>query len=323
MGRYLMAREGFNPRLRIGTSGYSYPGPPPKGWYGVFYPKTRGKKFDELEYYSRLFDTVEINTTFYRPPAPGMAEAWVKKTPPGFEFAVKVWQKFTHARKLGEGVREEEEKWEGAAQADVDLFRKGIEPLAESGKLGILLFQYPAGFHYTKGNAERLHWTLLAFKDCPKVVELRHRSWSDRSKEIKALLEQLGASWAVIDEPKFASSVKQEFEPVGEILYLRLHGRNRAQWWNHGEVWERYDYFYGPEEIRSFGDKIKDLARKFPGVKVYVMFNNHARGQAVANGLMLKHEMGQEMTASVPRTLVELYPQLSGFAGVADQGTLF
>lgn len=298
-------------RLRIGTSGYSYPGAPPKGWYGVFYPETKRKRFDELEFYSSFFDAVEINSSFYRPPAPGMAEAWVKKTPPDFEFAVKAWQKFTHRASIIEkGSRGAGEKWGEHTQVDVEIFKRSIGALSDSGKLGVLLFQYPPGFHYAKENAEKLRWTLDVFTDYPKAVELRHRSWSDRGKETTALLEQSGAAWTIIDEPKFASSVVQEFEPVGEILYLRLHGRNRQKWWNHGEAWERYDYFYGPEEIRFFGDRIKELAQKSPQAKIYVFFNNHARGQAVADALMLKNELQQQIAARLPASMVQAYPQL-------------
>jgi len=309
--------------IRVGTAGYSYPGPPPQGWYGVFYPKIRRRGFDELEYYSRFFNTVEINSTFYRPPVSSMAEAWVRKTPSNFEFAVKVWQKFTHARKIGEEVGEAKREWEAPTQADVELFRRGIDAVAESGKLGALLFQYPPGFHFTEENVERLGWTLKAFKTYPKVVELRHRSWSDSANETTALLKESAASWAVIDEPKFASSVKQEFAPVGKILYLRLHGRNQEKWWRHNEAWERYDYCYGPEEIRYFGDRIKEVAKNSPGAKIYVVFNNHARGQAVTNGLMLMHEVGQGRAAALPRSLIEAYPQLAECAEVTAEETLF
>ena len=117
--------------------------------------------------------------------------------------------------------------------------------------------------------------------------------------------------------------MKQEFEPIGEIFYLRLHGRNREKWWTHREMWERYDYFYGPEEIQFLGDKIRELAQKSPETKIYVFFNNHAGGQAVANGLMLKHEVGQEINADVPSALVEVYPQLAGFVRGAGQQGLF
>lgn len=297
-------------RLRVGTSGYSYPGSPPKGWYGLFYPETKGKRFDELGYYSSFFDAVEINSTFYRPAMRGMAEAWVKKTPPDFEFAIKAWQKFTHPMKLGEGAGEAQRRWEGPTQADVEIFKESLGPLSDSGKLGVLLFQYPPGFHYTKENAEKLRWTLGAFREYPKAVELRHRSWSDKATETKTLLEQSGAAWTVIDEPKFASSIAQPFEPVGEILYLRLHGRNRDKWWNHAEAWERYDYFYGPEEIRAFGDRIRALSQNSPKAKLYVFFNNHARGQAVADALLLKHELGRGTAADLPGNLVRAYPQL-------------
>ena len=318
-----MEETEFTQSLKIGTSGYSYPGPPPKGWHGLFYPKTRGKRFDELEYYSSFFNTVEINTTFYRPPAPGMAEAWARKTPTDFEFAIKVWQKFTHPAQIGEEIGQAERKWEGPTDADVEFFKRSFGALSDAGKLGILLFQYPPGFHTTSENIERLCWTLKAFKEYPRAVELRHRSWSDRGKETKALLEREGATWVIIDEPKFASSVKQEFEPAGEIFYLRLHGRNREKWWSHKEAWERYDYFYGPEEIRFFSNKIREVAQKSPQTKIYVFFNNHAKGQAVADGLMLMHEMGQATSAAIPKALLGVYPQLGGFARVTGQETLF
>jgi hypothetical protein len=87
--------------IKIGTSGYSNPGPPPKGWYGAFYPEKKTKGFDELKYYSKVFNTCEINSTFYRPPAPAITTAWATKTPDDFLFAIKLWQKFTHPMKIG------------------------------------------------------------------------------------------------------------------------------------------------------------------------------------------------------------------------------
>ncbi|MFQ5542549.1 MAG: DUF72 domain-containing protein [Candidatus Binatia bacterium] len=311
-------------RLRIGTSGYSYPGPPPKGWFGIFYPETKGRRFDELAYYSQFFDAVEINTTFYRPPAPGMAKGWAAKTPPGFEFSVKVWQKFTHARKIGEGVSEKEERWEVPSQSDVDLFLVGLEPLAESGKLGVLLIQYPPGFHYAENNVERLRWTLRAFKDYPKVVELRHRSWSDKARETREILKEFKASWVLIDEPKFASSVRQEFEPVGEVLYFRAHGRNKENWWNPAEPWMRYDYCYSPEEIQQFARELKRLTKERPDLKkVFVFFNNHARGQGAVNAIMLCHEMGIPIKSAPMDALTKSFPQISDIVPTPAQRSRF
>lgn len=291
----------------------------------MFYPQTRDKRLDALEYYGSFFDAVEINTTFYRPPEPGMAESWARKTRTGFEFAVKAWQKFTHARKIGEGAGNALARWEPPDQADVDLFRKGIEPLQASGRLGIILFQYPPGFHRTEEAIERLRWTLNAFKDYTKAVELRHRSWSDRSAETKRLLDECGSSWALIDEPKFSFSVRQSFEPVGENFYLRLHGRNREKWWHHAEAWERYDYLYSAEEIRETAQKLKSTAGS-DGKRIrraFVFFNNHARGQAVANAIMLSHEMGAPVRARPIAEMLTHFPQLTGFVPDPSTETLF
>ena len=295
--------------IRIGTCGYSYPGPPPKGWHGVFYPAEKRRGFDELSFYSDFFNTVEINSSFYRPPLPEMARAWSARTPEDFEFSVKVWQKFTHATRLGD-LSMQNERWEAPTAADADMFKNAIAPLVDAGKLGSLLFQYPAGFYFTPANAERLAWTLKAFQGLPAVVELRHRSWSDKRDQTQRLLAEAGAVWAVIDEPKFESSVRQPFEPNGGVFYLRLHGRNRAQWWEHGESWERYDYLYGAEKMLALAKKIREISQNRTARKVVALFNNHARGQAVADGLTLKRALAMEISHSLPRSLVEAYPQL-------------
>jgi uncharacterized protein YecE (DUF72 family) len=309
-------------RLRIGTCGYSYPGAPPSGWWGVFYPKGEKKRRDELEFYSTFFNTVEINSTFYRPATPSMARAWATKTPSDFEFAVKVWQKFTHPTKLGEGAGESRERWERFNSSDVELFVQGIAPLTESGKLGVLLFQYPASFHCETENLERVEKTLAAFERFPKVVELRHRSWSDRRNETNELLDRSRAAWAYIDEPKFVSSVKQEMEARSDSVYIRLHGRNYQTWWKHRESWERYDYLYQPDEIQKLAGALKQLAAKSPAAKFYVQFNNHARGQAVANSFMLKAELEPTLGVKAPKALIEAFPVLKDFVTSGDSGQL-
>jgi uncharacterized protein YecE (DUF72 family) len=288
----------------------------------VFYPKTRGGRVNELEFYATYFNAVEINSTFYRPATPAMAQGWVKRTPEDFEFAVKAWQKFTHPGKLGKEAGGAGERWGSFDIADVDLFCQGIAPLSDAGKLGPLLFQYPASFHREEKNLEKLSQTLAAFEVYRKVVELRHKSWSDHAEETQAVLSRLNAAWAYIDEPKFPSSVKQELDFHGSIAYLRLHGRNQEKWWSHENAWERYDYFYPPASVRRLGAKIKQLAAKSPATTFYVLFNNHARGQAVANALMLVSQLADGQKSRAPQALVDAFPDLKDFVGGAGRGDL-
>jgi uncharacterized protein YecE (DUF72 family) len=293
----------------IGTSGYSYPGAPPKGWRGVFYPDVKPKGFDELRYYSQIFSTVEINNTFYRPPSPAVAKAWAAKTPADFSFIVKLWQKFTHPQKISR--KQTKEPWQEATQADFDEFRAGILPLAEAGKLGALLIQYPAGFHWSAENAADLERTLRSFYDYPKAVELRHRSWSERTHELKTILEGNRASSVLIDEPKFATSIRQDLQPIGEIVYFRAHGRNAKTWWNAKESWERYDYLYSRDEVKQHAERIKTAAR-VPGVqKTFGFYNNHARANAAANAIMLSQELGIRLKAMPAEGMLATFPQLA------------
>src|SRR3984885_11255241 len=135
-----------NSNLRIGTSGWNYPRG--KGtWNGIFYPPSRGrpKGFDELAFYAEHFNTVEVNSTFYGQPRPEVCRGWAERTPPGFEFSIKLYQKFTHPRMfeqrvagaLPQDVRAPSSLVPMLAQpndADLDEFRRGIEPLASAGK---------------------------------------------------------------------------------------------------------------------------------------------------------------------------------------------
>ena len=218
----------------IGTSGWSYP----KGegtWKGYFYPSGN---INELEYYSQFFNTAEVNSSFYRPPNPGFAENWVKRTPRDFLFTVKLWQKFTHPKMYEEATGEEA----AISQKDVELFKKSIEPLANSGKLGALLAQFPPSFKNDKYGQKTLLAVIRTFRSYRLAVELRHRSWSD-DLDFPQLLQNDNISWVHIDEPKFQSSVDAELPQTSSIAYFRFHGRNKEMWWQ-GDNETRYKYFY-------------------------------------------------------------------------------
>jgi uncharacterized protein YecE (DUF72 family) len=292
--------------IRIGTSGWHYPTGPGR-WNGVFYPARRPRGFDELTFYAEYFDFVEVNSTFYGQPRPEVSAAWAARTPPGFLFAVKLYQQFTHPRLFQARVERTLAKTLGtndvpeaaiaalaaANQADLDEFRRGIAPLAEAGKLGPLLAQFPASFHDSP--AARVHLAALvrAFAGHHVVVELRHRSWSERAADTRALLAALRAAWAWIDEPKFKDSVRQPDVPAVPFAYLRLHGRNAKEWWAKSEHGERYRYLYSADELRPIA---RDLVEMASGAhRAFATLNNHPDARAVKNAAELKRLLGQDL----------------------------
>jgi len=290
--------------LRIGTSGWSYPSG--KGtWNGLFYPEKGAapKGFDELGFYAERFNTVEVNSTFYGQPRANVSLAWVKRTPPGFEFAVKLYQKFTHPDLVSDKTP--------VSAADVDAFKGGIAPLAAGERLGPLLAQFPASFKDSPEARTYLEWLLRTFRDYPVAVELRHRSWSDHAAEIAALLHGFGAAWTQIDEPKFRFSIRQDLRPnVKGFYYMRLHGRNAQQWWKHAQSEDRYNYLYSEAELSPIAEALR-TARALVK-KQYVYLNNHFAAQAVADAVVLRQLLDEPVTAPLPAELVSRYPMLEG-----------
>jgi len=288
--------------FRIGTSGWSYRAYGEGSWNGVFYPPG---KVDELSYYADRFNTVEVNSTFYRPPAPQVSSGWARKTPANFQFTVKLWQKFTHPEMFVEATG----KGSDITQADVDIFKRGVEPLVEAGKLACLLVQFPPRFQYGEQNVEHFDRTLDFFKDFPLAVELRHRSWSDEFSTTEKLLSEHGASLVYIDEPKFRFSIKQDFKPIGPIFYLRMHGRNIDKWFRHKSAADKYNYLYSSDELDPFVaglHHVKDLTKQ-----VYVYMNNHYRAKAVANAIMLRYKLDLPIDKAFWKGIIEEYPELN------------
>jgi uncharacterized protein YecE (DUF72 family) len=280
-----------NARIYIGTSGWSYP----KGegtWKGHFYPTG---KINELEYYSQFFNTVEINSSFYRPPNPGHAINWVESVPEDFRFTVKLWQKFTHPKMY--------EKATGKAavisQEDVGQFKEGIEPMANSGKLGALLAQFPPSFKNDKYGQQILLAVSRTFGAYRLAVELRHRSWSDDAG-FAQLLRDKNVSWVHIDEPKFQSSVASEVPQTSDIAYFRFHGRNKEMWWQ-GDSETRYKYLYSQYEINELAEEVKAVSGK--AKYTFALFNNHWQGYAPSNAIDIKKTLGltvRELPIQIP-----------------------
>jgi uncharacterized protein YecE (DUF72 family) len=243
----------------------------------------------------------------------------VNRTPPGFEFSLKLYQKFTHPRMFREAALARAPGSEGplldllsqVTRSDIDEFRAGIEPLASAGRLGALLAQFPPSFKNDGPSRDYLADLLRAFVDYPTAVELRHRSWSDAVGDTLSLLNGVGAAWVQIDEPKFRFSIRQNYLPnVTSFYYMRLHGRNAAEWWRHAASEDRYNYLYSAGELTEFS-AIAGAARELVK-KSYLYTNNHFSAKSVVNAVMLKAQLGEPIEGEYPPDLVKRYPELEG-----------
>lgn len=289
----------------FGTSGWSY-----EDWKCVFYPESRQRGFNELAYSASFFDALEINSTFYRPAAAATAASWARRVAErrGFQFTAKLFQRFTHER---------EERW---TTAEADEVKRGMSALAEAGKLGGILIQFPWSFKNTPEERDWLEALVKEFKEFPLFLEVRHDSW--RTEEFFGYLDSVGVGFVDIDQPVIGRSIPPMDKVTGRSGYVRLHGRNSKAWFKDKEDFPgaRYDYLYNEEELREWVARIKKLSGEAD--KVFVFNNNHYRGQAAVNSLELRHLL-TGVPVAVPQSLLASYPRLKAITATQEgQGSL-
>jgi uncharacterized protein YecE (DUF72 family) len=238
--------------VRVGCSGWNY-----ADWRGRVYPEGCPPR-RWLEHYATLFDTVEVNTTFYRLPTVKAVSGWVTATPEDFRFAVKASRYLTHIRRLTD------------LAGGVARFYERIEPLARTPKLGPVLWQLPANFHR---DHERLRGTLTALPDGRHAFEFRHESWF--TPEVYDLLRAHGAALVIGDHPERPF---QAHELTADWTFIRFHYGSRGRNGNYSE-----------SELEEWAARIDGWRRR---ADVYAYFNNDWRGYAVKNGLWLRKRLG-------------------------------
>ncbi len=273
----------MSPNIRVGPAGWSY-----TDWEGTVYPP-HGSRFDALAYLASFFETIEINSPFYRIPPPTHSRSWIRRVAsnPQFKFTTKIFRGFTHDRAQ-------------LAPDDVKAFRNYLDPLMESDLLGAVLLQYPWSFKNTAENTEKLERLFGAFAAYPLALEVRHASF--QNDEFFRFLDQHNVAWVNVDQPLFHDSVKPSDTVTGPLAYVRLHGRNYEKWFAHEESWERYNYLYSKEELTPWVERINSMAHR---KETYVITNNHFRGQAIVNAADLKEALGQG--GKLPPQLAETY----------------
>lgn len=289
--------------ILIGTSGYSFP-----DWVGPFYPAGT-EKGKMLDFYVKHFPTVEVNATYYRIPPPSTLHAMERKTPEGFQFVVKAHHDMTHKQSL-----------------DAELyttFGRAVDPLRMAGKLNGVLAQFPYAFRRTTENQEFLVEMKKRLPEAPLFVEFRHASWI--KDDLFPWMESEGLGYVSVDEPDLSGLVPPVARVTGAVGYVRLHGRNKVNWWQPnsgmkeyagptastrrirplddfgplfandaaGEAgprpWnsgDRYDYLYSEGELKEWVKKIREISTKVK--KTFVFFNNCHVGQAATGAKLMR-----------------------------------
>lgn len=304
--------------IRFGPAGWEYP-----DWAGIVYPKPQPRGFDRLRFLARFFATVEVNATFYRPFPAEVAARWCDRVADvaAFRFGAKVWRRFTHERDAAYGAEE-------VAQG-----RAALDRLHAEGRLGAALLQFPWSFRRDGPGEEWLRGLFRAFAGLPLVVEVRHASWD--APEVLAELAEAGVGIVNVDQPLFHASIRPGARVTSPVAYVRVHGRNYKDWFRKNAGRDaRYDYLYSAGELEPWARRIAALAApRPPGPRaapapharasgagqddaaqvtaevpdVYVVTNNHFRGQAVANAKMLE-SMVEHRRVDAPAELVAAYP---------------
>lgn len=296
--------------VRIGVAGWSY-----KDWEGKVYPPGLKRKMHPAEYLAQYLDVIEINTSFYGHIKPEWARKWCRLCAgvnPEFRFSAKLHRSLTHSPNAvveptsAETIRPDAE--------EERLAREGLDAVAEQGMLAALLIQFPISFKNTAENREYLHKLLERFRQYPDVVEVRHASWNNM--ETLGEFAARGVAFCNIDQPYLGRALRRTDYATSDLGYVRLHGRNYQQWFEHEKPHDRYNYLYKKEELEGWKSKIQRVAEKTK--TTYVVANNHFQGKAVVNALQLQHLLSDKRVRA-PEVLVESYPELEPIAMAAGE----
>jgi uncharacterized protein YecE (DUF72 family) len=278
------------------VAGWSY-----EDWQGIVYPRGLAPGA-RLPYLASFFDCIEINSSFYALPRPETAARWAAQVrdAPGFLFTCKLLSSITH---------------KGSDEA-LAPFRAAVEPLRAAGRLGAVLAQFPWNFEDTAAARDRLRRLADGLEGLPLVLELRHRSFLEEG--FLRWLRERGIGLANIDLPAAATSLPASDFAFGPAAYFRFHGRNRAAWFDASAGRDRkFDYLYSDRELAPWIARIRRAAAEAPAV--FVIANNHYRGQAPANAIDIAHLLGRVPCAPAP--LLAAFPHLRGRAA-AEPGEL-
>jgi uncharacterized protein YecE (DUF72 family) len=276
--------------IRVGTASWTDKTLLAAGWY----PSTANTAEKRLGYYARQFPLVEVDATYYAPPAEQTARLWAQRTPDDFTFNIKAFSLLTgHPSKptaLPTDLRPETDKKniypnDLEPQVYEDLwsrFLSALDPLADAGKLGVILFQFPPWFTIRKSNKQYILEVAERCKPLRVAVEFRHSSWfaGDNAEETLGFLRKHDLPFVGVDMPQgHKSSVPPVLAATSDLAVVRFHGHS-DKWTSH-DIQEKFGYFYSDTELAEWAPRLRKLATEAD--QTHVLFNNCAGDNAQRN----------------------------------------
>jgi uncharacterized protein YecE (DUF72 family) len=283
------------------------------------------KAGERLGWYASHFDTVEVDSTYYRLPVEEMVARWAERTPDGFVMHAKAFGVMTrHPVKVDQLPTDLRDEAPVDEKGRVDRpsrefraeifrrFREALEPMREAGKLGGILFQLPPYVVFRPRALEYLEWSKEQLAGDDMMVEFRHASWLDEENRAETLrfLERLGATHVIVDAPRIEGArnlVPTVHALTSPTLYVRFHGRN-ADTWNKrgGGAQERFDYLYTREELAEWVEPLRELSGE--AEQAFALMNTNkwspnSRGGMIPQGAANAHTLREVLDeAGIPVT---------------------
>ncbi|MEU1397036.1 DUF72 domain-containing protein [Micromonospora zamorensis] len=264
------------------------------GWY----PQTADTPEKRLAYYARQFPLVEVDATYYSPPAEATAKLWAERTPAGFTFNIKAFSLLTghptRVSALYKDLRPETDKKnvypdDLPAQSYEEVwtrFLSALDPLVEAGKLGALLFQFPPWFTIKRANKQYLLEVARRCAPLRPVYEFRHASWfdGDNADETLAFLREHKLPYVCVDMPQgHRSSLPPILAATADLAVVRFHGHSDK--WTSKDIHEKFGYHYSKRELADWAPKLRELADE--AGQTHVLMNNCYRDYAQTNAKTL------------------------------------
>ncbi|MGV9766868.1 DUF72 domain-containing protein [Micromonospora tulbaghiae] len=280
--------------IKVGTASWTDRTLLDSGWY----PASADTPEKRLSYYARQFPLVEVDATYYSPPAERTARLWAERTPAGFTFNVKAFSLLTghptRVSALYKDLRPETGKRnvypdDLPAQAYEEVwtrFLSALDPLVETGKLGALLFQFPPWFTIKRANKQYLLEVARRCAPLRPVFEFRHASWfdGDNAEETLGFLREHELPFVCVDMPQgHKSSIPPVLAATADLAVVRFHGHSDK--WTSKDIHEKFGYDYSKRELRDWAPKLRELAGQ--AGQTHVLMNNCYQDYAQRNATTL------------------------------------